>query len=90
MWGFWDGSHWKSNAPLYSKDWSEKPAGRSYRELVLGKWRTLASGKSDATGAFATRGFLGEYEVTVVQGAKRKVVRATLGSSGSTAAVILD
>jgi endo-1,4-beta-xylanase len=90
MWGFWDGSHWKSNAPLYAKDWSEKPAGRSYRELVLGKWRTLASGKSDATGAFATRGFLGEYEITVTQGAKRKAVRATLGSSGSTAAVILD
>ncbi len=90
MWGFWDGSHWKNNAPLYSKDWSEKPAGRAYRDLVLGQWKTLASGKTDAAGTFATRGFLGDYEISVAQGAQRKAVRATLGASGSAAAVILD
>ncbi|HVR20488.1 MAG TPA: endo-1,4-beta-xylanase, partial [Polyangiaceae bacterium] len=90
MWGFWDGSHWKSNAPLYSKDWSQKPAGRAYRDLVLGQWRTAASGKTDKTGAFATRGFFGEYEITVSFGGRKKVSRATLGASGSSAAVILD
>jgi GH35 family endo-1,4-beta-xylanase len=90
MWGFWDGSHWKSNAPLYSKDWSQKPAGRAYRDLVLGQWRTAASGKTDKTGAFATRGFFGEYEITVSFGGRMKASRTTLGTSGSSAAVILD
>ena len=90
MWGFWDGSHWRNNAPLYSKDWSQKPAGRAYRDLVLGQWRTAASGKTDKTGAFATRGFFGEYEITVSFGGRMKASRTTLGTSGSSAAVILD
>ena len=90
MWGFWDGSHWKSNAPLYSKDWSQKPAGRAYRDLVLGQWRTAASGKTDKGGTFATRGFFGEYEITVSSGGRKNASRATLGASGSAAAVILD
>ncbi|HEX6274486.1 MAG TPA: endo-1,4-beta-xylanase [Polyangiaceae bacterium] len=90
MWGFWDGSHWKSNAPLYGKDWAEKPAGRAYRDLVLGRWRTRASGKTDAKGAFATRGFHGEYEITVTAGARKKATRTVLGPGGSSSVVILD
>lgn len=90
MWGFWDGSHWKNNAPLYAKDWSEKPAGRAYRDLVLGKWRTLASGKTDRYGVLATRGFLGDYEVSVSAGSRKKAARATLGPAGASVAVILD
>jgi GH35 family endo-1,4-beta-xylanase len=90
MWGFWDGSHWKNNAPLYAKDWSEKPAGRAYRDLVLEKWRTRAAGKSDKTGSFAARGFLGDYEVSVSAGTRKKAVRATLGPAGSSVAVTLD
>jgi GH35 family endo-1,4-beta-xylanase len=90
MWGFWDGSHWKNNAPLYFKDWSEKPAGRAYRELVLGAWRTQASGKADGAGAFTTRGFFGDYDVSVASGARKKSVRATLGPAGSSVSVVLD
>jgi GH35 family endo-1,4-beta-xylanase len=90
MWGFWDGSHWKNNAPLYAKDWSEKPAGRAYRELVLGRWRSAASGRTDEKGAFATRGFHGEYEITVTIGTRKKAVRAVLAPTGSSSVVILD
>ena len=50
MWGFWDGAHWKNNAPLYRRDWSLKPAGAAYRDLVLKTWRTDASGKTGADG----------------------------------------
>jgi hypothetical protein len=90
MWGFWDGAHWKNNAPLFAQDWSEKPAGRAYRDLVLGRWRTAASGKSDASGTFTTRGFLGDYDVVVSSGSRKKAARAVLGPTGSTVAVILD
>jgi endo-1,4-beta-xylanase len=90
MWGFWDGSHWKNNAPLFAKDWSEKPAGRAYRDLVLRRWRTAASGKSDASGTFATRGFFGDYDVVVSSGSRKKMARAALGPGGSNVSVILD
>ena len=64
MWGFWDGAHWKKNAALFREDWSLKPAGQVYKDLVLKEWRTQASGATDAAGSFRTRGFHGSYTVT--------------------------
>jgi len=90
MWGFWDGSHWKHNAPLYRKDFSLKPAGQVVRDFALKTWRTEASGPSDAQGAFSTRGFLGEYTITVSAGAHQKVVKATLSDPGADVVVTLD
>ena len=82
MWGFWDNDHWKNNSPMYRKDWSLKPAGKAYKDLVLGQWITNVQGQTDATGNYATRGFLGDYEVTVKAAGKQKTVGATLGSAG--------
>lgn len=78
MWGFWDGSHWKQNAPLFRTDWSIKPAGEAYRKLVLETFRTDVQGKTDARGAFATRGFFGEYEIVVRASGKEQRVRHRL------------
>ncbi len=72
MWGFWDGSHWKGNAPLYRRDWSLKPAGAVFRELVLKTWRTDEAGKTGPDGTLSTRGFLGEYAIEVRAGAQQK------------------
>jgi GH35 family endo-1,4-beta-xylanase len=90
MWGFWDGAHWKQNAPLFRRDWSEKPAGKAYRELVLGRFRTDVKGKTDAAGKYATRAFLGDYEVSVIRAGKTKTVKAQLPAAGSSLAVVLD
>lgn len=91
MWGFWDGAHWRKNAPLYRQDWSMKPAGEAYRKLVLEAWRTNTAGSTDASGAFKTRAFLGNYEVTVTTSQngkpKTKTVQAEL-SAGSTPLVV--
>lgn len=89
MWGFWDGSHWKNNAPLYRKDWTLKPAGEVYRQLVLDQWRTHVAGKTNAQGAFVTRGFLGDYVIEVTRGAQKKRVQGLLRSSGSEIVVTL-
>jgi len=43
-----------------------------YRDLVFNKWWTNASGKTNRTGAYSTRGFLGEYDIEVKSGAKTK------------------
>jgi GH35 family endo-1,4-beta-xylanase len=90
MWGFWDGSHWKHNAPLYRNDFSLKPAGEVVRDFALKTWRTNESGQTDAHGAFTTRAFLGEYEVAVSAGASRKVMKAKLESGGADVVVTLD
>jgi endo-1,4-beta-xylanase len=90
MWGFWDGAHWHKNAPLYRQDWSLKPAGAAYRDLVLREFRSNLAGKTDASGAFKTRAFLGSYEVTVVNGDKRKVAAVELRPGSAAISIKLD
>ena len=65
MWGFWDGAHWKDDAPLFRRDWSLKPSGQAFLDLVFGEWWTSEQGATDSSGELAVRGFLGDYEVTV-------------------------
>lgn len=89
MWGFWDGSHWKHNAPLYRDDFSLKPGGEVVRDFALKSWRTNAVGKTDARGAFAVRAFLGEYEIGVSAGTATKTLKASLASPGGEIVVTL-
>ena len=70
MWGFWEGNDWIPNAALYRQDWSLKPNGQAFKELLFKRWWTNANGRSNATGEFATRGFLGDYKLTVKLGSK--------------------
>jgi len=91
MWGFWEGRHWLPQAALYRRDWSIKPNGQAYRDLVFKQWWTNAGGKTDAKGAYATRGFLGDYEVTVIApGGKAKTVTTKLVKGGARVTVTLD
>ena len=64
MWGFWDGRHWRNNAPLFRRDWSLKPSGREWVDLVFGKWWTDNSGMTDTEGTYTTTGFFGTYDVS--------------------------
>ena len=89
MWGFWDGSHWKNNAPLYRRDWSLKPAGEAYRDLLKKAWHTEQTLPTDAQGTILLRGFLGSYDVSVTAKGQSKTVKADLGASGSKITVSL-
>ncbi|MDR3708601.1 MAG: endo-1,4-beta-xylanase [Capsulimonadaceae bacterium] len=90
MWGFWDGSHWLHDAPIYNKDWTLKPSGKAYMDLVYNKWWTNASGNSDAKGRYAFRGYQGTYEVTVTYKGKSRTRQVVTGEAGSTATIVLD
>jgi len=89
MWGFWDGRHWLRNGPIFQKDWSLKPAGKAYKDLVLNKWWTSAEGQTSEQGKFTTRGFLGKYEIVVEHAGRKKVIKATLARKGKTVSITL-
>ena len=65
MWGFWDGAHWKDDAPIFREDWSLKPSGQAFFDLVFDTWWTDTEASTDANGYLDIRGFMGEYEVLV-------------------------
>jgi hypothetical protein len=82
MWGFWDGQHWKRNAPVFRKDWILKPAGQVWLELIFKEWWTNAQGKTGSDGRYSTRGFLGEYEISVTYAGKTKTLPLQLVKGG--------
>ena len=82
MWGFWEGRHWKPHAALYRRDWSIKPAGVAWKDLVFDAWWTDARGRTDEAGRFTARGFHGQYEVTVGHGEMRATQSGSLTPEG--------
>ncbi len=71
LWGFWETAHWIPRAALYRADWSEKPNGAAYRDLIFNQWWTRATGATDAQGAFRGRGFYGDYTATITVAGQR-------------------
>lgn len=90
LWGFWEGAHWIPSGAMMRRDWSLKPNGAVYQDLVFKKWWTNADGNTGATGAFTTRAFLGEYDIEVKAGGKTRRVNATLGKDGKTVECVLN
>jgi GH35 family endo-1,4-beta-xylanase len=82
-WGFWQDAHWKPSAAYYRSDWSVKPNGEAWNDLVLKEWHTDSTAKTDAAGTVSTRGFLGQYEVTVTDHGVSKTWPLTVGKDGA-------
>jgi hypothetical protein len=70
FWGFWEGRHWKPEAALYNQDWTIRPQGEKYKELVFNEWWTPEQiQNSDATGNIGFGScFLGTYEIEIEHG----------------------
>ena len=89
-WGFWEGRHPCPEAALFfKKDWSSKPAGEVWRDLVFNQWWTNEKGRSDSTGQFQARGFMGDHEITVTQAGQTKSMTALIGKEDSAVTIIL-
>lgn len=82
-WGFWEKAHYMPKAALYRADWSLKPNGEVWNDLVLKQWRTNLDAKTGADGMLSLRGFLGDYEITVVDQGKTRSQPLTLGKDGA-------
>ncbi|SFD97794.1 Endo-1,4-beta-xylanase, GH35 family [Actinacidiphila alni] len=89
--GIWEKNIWNPLAALYNADWSLKPNGQVWHDLVTRQWWTNASGTTDSAGAYTTRGFLGDYVVTVTaNGATEKVHVDLATNAGRTVTVVAD
>jgi GH35 family endo-1,4-beta-xylanase len=82
MWGFWEGRHWKPNAALWRRDWSIKPAGQRWLDLVFDRWWTETEGTTDASGRVRIRGYLGDYEIKVHHAGRHQTLKVTLTREG--------
>lgn len=81
MWGFWEGDHWKPEAAMFRKDWSEKPNAKAWRETVYETFWTNESTLSDVSGQAELRGFYGDYDVTVTHDGTTKTLQTTLSKT---------
>ncbi|HPC93769.1 MAG TPA: endo-1,4-beta-xylanase [Sedimentisphaerales bacterium] len=93
MWVVWAGNSWRGpNAGLARRDWTLNEAGQRY-EALMSEWSTQTSGRSDAEGRFAFRGFHGDYEITVTppEGeAVRQPVQVTAGPQAQSVTIRLN
>jgi GH35 family endo-1,4-beta-xylanase len=81
VWGFWEKTHWRPSAAMYRTDWSEKPNGKVYRDLVLNQWRTRLIGLTDEAGRYAARAFHGEYTAVIEAQGRRTEKTFTVAPS---------
>jgi endo-1,4-beta-xylanase len=82
FWGFWENSHWMPDAALYNADWSIRPHGEAYSELVFNKWWTpKTSTLTDNEGKATFEGFLGTYKFTITDGENERTGTFTLDHS---------
>jgi len=81
-WGFWESSHWLPDAALYRSDFSIKPNGQAYEDLVFGEWWTDIQGTT-RDGALVTDAFQGEYEVVVQYDGQTYIATVMVDGSGS-------
>jgi len=90
MWGFWEGRMWQPVGALIRKNWTLKPNGQAYMDLVFKQWWTDTTAQTDAKGVCAVRGFLGDYKITVNFKGTEKQVDAKLLHEGTQVTVKLD
>jgi uncharacterized protein (TIGR03437 family) len=74
MWGFWEGRHWLPKGALWRRDWTIKPSGLAWQDLVYKQWWTDAQGATGADGIYRIRGFLGDYDVEVTANGRTQTI----------------
>ena len=89
-WGFWANRHWRPTAAFYKADWTERPAVKVWRDLVLTKWRTELKLTTGADGSIPVRAFYGWYDVTIEHGGKSKTFEINHAKSGGKPVLKLD
>ncbi|SFR91490.1 Endo-1,4-beta-xylanase, GH35 family [Halomicrobium zhouii] len=82
-WGFWAEDHWRPTGAYYDSDWTIRPHGQQFVDLVFDEWWTEERGETGDDGVYTTRGFKGEYEVVASDGTRTGSATATVDESGT-------
>jgi len=88
FWGYWEKIHWLDDSPLFRDDWSLKPSGEKFIELVFNEWWTNEEGTTNVDGEINSRGFLGKYEVKVTQNGGSTIKNIMLTKNDNTFKVV--
>ncbi len=76
IWKFWEGKPDLKESVIFRSDWALNPSGQIYKDLVFNQWWTNEKGKTNTSGKYNTRGYLGEYEITASSGGKKTTIKA--------------
>ena len=90
VWGFWEGKMWSPLAAMIRKDWTLKPSGQAWMDLVLKEWWTDQTAATNAAGSCTTRGFLGDYKIIVSVGGREKSASVKLTRPAVATVLTLD
>jgi GH35 family endo-1,4-beta-xylanase len=89
QWGFWAGAHWRPDAAMFDEAWNIRPHGEEYMRLVFDEWWTSEDLVTGQLGEAALRGFLGDYEVTVLHDGLQQTYQLVLAPGGGTYELVL-
>jgi len=94
MWGFWENKHWKPDCAIYNADWTLRPHGEMWLDLIYNQWWTNdTTMTTDAQGNASMEGFLGTYRYTVTDGNGVRTGTFTIDSSiasGTTNEIVIS
>jgi GH35 family endo-1,4-beta-xylanase len=89
LWGFVEGHHWRPDAALWHADWTPKPAGQAWLDLVKKTWWTDETLTTDTNGCVSLRGFLGDYTITTSAQGQSQTTALSLPRCGRSVEVLL-
>ncbi len=89
FWGFWEAAHWRSEAAMYRSDWSIKPNGQAFLDLVFGDWWTNEQSQSDGSGEVNSRVFKGRHQVTAALGGVDVTLSTSVSNDGAEVTLVL-
>ncbi|TWT38264.1 Endo-1,4-beta-xylanase B [Posidoniimonas corsicana] len=89
MWGFWEDAHFAPDAALFRSDWSIKPNGQAFIDLVFGEWWTDESLATNDQGEASLRAFKGQQLVTVTWAGAEHVAQVQLAEDGTVESLTL-
>jgi len=82
VWGFWEGRHWKPDGAFFNSDWTIRPHGEVWQDMIYDQWWTQAIDTvSDELGQVSVDGFLGTYKYTITSGGSERTDTFTIDNS---------
>ncbi|NQU21141.1 MAG: hypothetical protein HQ567_07645 [Candidatus Nealsonbacteria bacterium] len=88
--GYWEGRHWRPDAALWRQDWSIKPAGKMWKELVFKTWWTDQQRTTDVSGFCELSVFQGDHTIIVEHAGREVTTKATVDKSGRAVTIRLS